>query len=132
MVKKHQRKTKEKAKELLKTFNEELIKRAKEYAEKDTNKDTLYALRPEYKEFEEEYTKPYMKKMKKYLDETRTKYEEEDKKLKEYQELNKQENRRNLEPAQKKKLTKKLEESEKHVKTLKDFIEKITEYSGLK
>jgi hypothetical protein len=123
---------KEKANELLKTFNEELIRRAKDYAEKDTNIDTLYQLREEYKEFQEEYTKPYMKKMKKYLDETRTKYEEEDKKLKEYQELNKQENRRNLEPAQKKKLTKKLEESEKHVKTLKDFIEKITEYSGLK
>jgi hypothetical protein len=123
---------KTKAKELLKTFNEELIKRAKEYAEKDTNKDTLYALRPEYKEFEEEYTKPYMKKMKKYLDETRTKYEEEVKILKQYQELNKQDNRKTLEPAQKKKLTQKLEESEKTVQTLKELIDKITEYSGLK
>ncbi len=52
---------KEKAKELSKTFNEELVKRAKEYAEKDTNKDTLYPLRLEYKEFEDEYTKPYRK-----------------------------------------------------------------------
>ena len=32
--------------------------------------------------------------MKQYIEETRTKYEEDDKKLKEYQELNKQENRK--------------------------------------
>jgi len=70
--------------------------------------------------------------MKKYLEETRTKYNEEEKVLKQYQELNKQENRKTLEPAQKKKLTQKLEESEKTVKTLKELIEKITEYSGLK
>jgi hypothetical protein len=123
---------KEKAKELLKTFNEELIKRAKEYADKDTNIDTLYPLRPEYKEFDDEYTKPYIKKMKKYLEETTTKYKEEETKLKEFQELNKQENRKTLDPAQKKKLTQKLEESEKNVKTLKELIDKITEYSGLK
>ena len=70
--------------------------------------------------------------MKKYLDETRTKYEEEVKILKQYQELNKQDNRKTLEPAQKKKLTQKLEESEKTVQTLKELIDKITEYSGLK
>jgi hypothetical protein len=122
---------KEKAKELLKTFQKELIKRAKEYADKDTKIETLYPLRDEYKEFDE-YKKPYMKKMKKYLEETRTKYNEEEKVLKQYQELNKQENRKTLEPAQKKKLTQKLEESEKTVKTLKELIEKITEYSGLK
>ena len=73
-----------------------------------------------------------LKKMKKYLDETRTKYEEEVKILKQYQELNKQDNRKTLEPAQKKKLTQKLEESEKTVQTLKELIDKITEYSGLK
>ncbi len=56
---------KEKANELLKTFNEELIRRAKDYAERDTNIDTLYQLRENYKEFQEEYTKPYMKKKKK-------------------------------------------------------------------
>jgi len=122
---------KEKAKELLKTFQKELIKRAKEYADKDTKIETLYPLRDEYKEFDE-YKKPYMEKMKKYLEETRTKYNEEEKVLKQYQELNKQENRKTLEPAQKKKLTQKLEESEKTVKTLKELIEKITEYSGLK
>ena len=122
---------KEKAKELLKTFQKELIKRAEEYADKDTKIETLYPLRDEYKEFDE-YKKPYMEKMKKYLEETRTKYNEEEKVLKQYQELNKQENRKTLEPAQKKKLTQKLEESEKTVKTLKELIEKITEYSGLK
>ena len=57
--------------------------------------------------------------------------EKEDKELKGYQELNKQENRKTLDPAQKKKLTQKLGESEKSVKTLKELIEKITEYSGL-
>ena len=70
--------------------------------------------------------------MKKYLEETTTKYKEEETKLKEFQELNKQENRKTLDPAQKKKLTQKLEESEKTVKTLKELIDKITEYSGLK
>jgi hypothetical protein len=72
---------KTKAKELLKTFNEELIKRAAEYAIKDTNMDTLYQFREEYKEFDE-YKKPYMEKMKKHLEETRTKYEKEDKEIK--------------------------------------------------
>jgi hypothetical protein len=70
--------------------------------------------------------------MKKHLEETRTKYEKEDKELKGYQELNKQENRKTLDTAQKKKLTTKLGESEKSVKTLKELIEKIAEYSGLK
>ena len=107
------------------------MKRAKEYAIKDSNMDTLYQLRDEYKEFDE-YKKPYMKKMKQHLEETRAKNEEEDKKLKEYQELNKQENRKTLEASQKKKLTQKLEESEKSVKTLKELIDKIIEYSGLK
>ncbi len=73
-----------------------------------------------------------MEKIKKYLEETRTKYNEAEKVLKQYQELNKQENRKTLETAQKRKLTQKLEESEKTVKTLKELIEKITEYSGLK
>jgi hypothetical protein len=123
--------SKGKAKELLKTFNEELIKRAAEYAIKDTNMDTLYQFREEYKEFDE-YKKPYMEKMKKHLEETRAKYEKEDKELKGYQEMNKQENRKTLDAAQKKKLTKKLEEYEKSVKTLKELIDKITEYSGLK
>ena len=123
--------SKEKAKELLKTFNEELIKRAAEYAIKDTNMDTLYQFREEYKEFDE-YKKPYMEKMKKHLEETRAKYEKEDKELKGYQEMNKQENRKTLDTNQKKKLTKKLEEYEKSVKTLKELIDKITEYSGLK
>ena len=109
-----------------------MIKRAKEYAEKDTNKDTLYPFRLEYKEFEEEYTKPNMKKMKKYLKDATTQYEEEDKQLKQYQEMNKQENRKNLDQGQKRNLTKKLELYEKNVKTLKELIDKITEYSGLK
>jgi hypothetical protein len=108
-----------------------LIKRATEYAIKDTNIDTLYQFREEYKEFDE-YKKPYMEKMKKHLEETKTKYEKEDKELKGYQEMNKQENRKALDAAQKKKLTKKLEEYEKSVKTLKELIDKITEYSGLK
>ena len=123
--------SKVKAKELLKTFNEELIKRATEYAIKDTNMDTLYQFREEYKEFDE-YKKPYMEKMKKHLEETKTKYEKEDKELKGYQEMNKQENRKTLDTSQKKKLTLKLGESEKSVKTLKELIEKIAEYSGLK
>ena len=46
--------------------------------------------------------------------------------------MNKQENRKTLDTNQKKKLTKKLEEYEKSVKTLKELIDKITEYSGLK
>ena len=70
--------------------------------------------------------------MKKHLEETKTKYEKEDKELKGYQEMNKQENRKTLDTNQKKKLTKKLEEYEKSVKTLKELIDKITEYSGLK
>ena len=45
---------KEKAKDLLDTFQNELIKRAREYAVKDTNMDTLYQFRVEYKEFKEE------------------------------------------------------------------------------
>jgi TnpA family transposase len=73
-----------------------------------------------------------MEKMKKYLEETTTKYNEAEKVLKKYQELNKHENRSELSEDQKKKVTKKLEESEKTVKTLKDLIDKINKYSGLK
>ncbi len=108
-----------------------MIKRAEEYADKDTKIETLYSLRDEYKEFDE-YKKPYMEKMKKYLEETKTKYEKEDEILKQFQEANKPENRIKLTEEQKKKVTKKLEESEKTVKTLKDLIDKINKYSGLK
>ena len=46
--------------------------------------------------------------------------------------MDKQENRKTLSQDQKKKVTKKLEESEKTVKTLKELIDKINQYSGLK
>ena len=42
-------------KELLDNFREELIKKAKEYAIKDTNLDTISPFRIEYKEFKDEY-----------------------------------------------------------------------------
>ena len=55
---------KDKANQLLKDFNDELIRRAKEYLIKDTNLDTLYPVRIEYKEYKKEYYEPYMEKMK--------------------------------------------------------------------
>ena len=123
---------KEKAKELLDTFQNELIKRAHEYAVKDTNMATLYQFRVEYKEFKEEYTKPYMENMKKHLEEAKQKLKEEDEKNKQFKEADKQENRKTLTPDQKRKLTKKFEESTKSIETLKGLIDKITEFSGLK
>jgi hypothetical protein len=123
---------KEKAKELLDNFREELIKKAKEYAVKDTNIDTISPLRIEYKEFKDEYEKPYMKKMKKLLEETKEKYKEAEEELSKYTELNKHENRKTLNTDQKKKLNTKLEESEKSVKKLSELIEKIKDYSGIK
>jgi hypothetical protein len=123
---------KDKAKQLLDDFDKELIKRAKEFLIKDTSLETLYPVRNEYKEYKKEYYEPYMEKMKKYLEETTTKYNEAEKVLKKYQELNKHENRSELSEDQKKKVTKKLEESEKTVKTLKELIDKISQYSGLK
>jgi hypothetical protein len=122
----------EKAKELLDDFDNELIKRAKEFLIKDTSLDTLYPVRNEYKEYKKEYYDPYMKKMKQYQDETKQKYEEENEKLKQYKEMDKQENRKTLTPDKKKKLTKKLEETTDSVKKLKDFLDKINEFSGLK
>ena len=58
-----------------------MIKKAKENLKKDISKETLYPLRPEYKEFKNEYFDPYMKKMKEYQDETKAKLEEENTKL---------------------------------------------------
>ena len=46
--------------------------------------------------------------------------------------MDKQENRKTLTPDKKKKLTKKLEETTDSVKKLKDFLDKINEFSGLK
>jgi len=123
---------KEKAKELLDNFRAELIKKAKEYAVKDTNIDTISPLRIEYKEFKDEYEKPYMKKMKKLLEETKEKYKEAEEELSKYTELNKHGNRKTLNTDQKKKLNTKLEESEKAVKKLSELIEKIKDYSGIK
>ena len=70
--------------------------------------------------------------MKEHLDEARKKYKEEEKTLNELKELSKHENRKTLTADQKKKLTKKLSESEKEFQSLKDLIDKITDYSGLK
>jgi len=123
---------KEKAKELLDNFSAELIRRAKEYAVKDTNLDTINPFRTEYKEFKDEYEKPYIEKMTKLLEDTKEKYKKEEEKLSEYKELNKHENRKGLTPEKKKRLTTKLEESEKSVKKLSELIEKIKEYSGIK
>jgi hypothetical protein len=123
---------KEKAKELLDNFREELIKKAKEYAIKDTNLDTISPLRIEYKEFKDEYEKPYMTKMKKLLEDTKEKYKKEEEELSKYTELNKYENRKTLNTDQKKKLKVKLEEAEKSVKKLSELIEKIKDYSGIK
>ena len=123
---------KAKAKELINAFDEELIKKAKEYLMKDISKETLYPLRPEYKEFKKEYFDPYMEKMKEYQDETKAKLEEETTKLSGYKEMNKHENRKDLTADQKKKLTKKLENSTESVKKLSEFLEKINEFSGLK
>ena len=122
---------KTKATDLLEKFNDELIKNAKEYAIKDTKLDTLYQFRVEYKDFKE-YKETYMQKMKEHLDEARKKYKEEEKTLNDLNELNKHEFRKTLNEDQKKKLTKKLSESEKEFKSLKDLIDKITDYSGLK
>ena len=60
--------------------------------------------------------------MKQYIEETRTKYEEDDKKLKEYQELNKQENRKTFDQALTKKLTKKLKNLKKLLKLQKNSL----------
>ena len=46
--------------------------------------------------------------------------------------MDKQENRKTLSPEQKKKLTKKLDEATESVKKLKELVDKINEYSGLK
>jgi len=122
---------KTKATELLEKFNKELIKNAKEYAIKDTKLDTLYQFRVEYKDFKE-YKETYMQKMKEHLYEARKKYKEEEKTLNDLKELSKHEFRKTLNEDQKKKHSKKLSESEKEVKSLKDLIDKITDYSGLK
>jgi hypothetical protein len=122
----------DKAKQLLTDFDEELIRKAKEYLIKDTTLDTLQAPRSEYKEFKKEYYEPYMKKIKEYQIQTKTQFEEENGKLLEYTELNKQENRKTLSSDQKKKLTKKLDEATESVKKLKELLEKFNEFSGLK
>ncbi len=49
--------------------------------------------------------------MKQYQDEKKQKYEEENEKLKQCKEMDKQENRKTLTPDKKKKLTKKFEET---------------------
>jgi hypothetical protein len=123
---------KDKAAKLLKDFNDELIRRAKEFLVKDTSLETLYPVRNEYKEFKKEYYDPYMKKMKQYQEETKQKFEVENEKLNQYKEMNKQENRKTLSPEQKKKLTKKLDETIESVKKLKELVDKINDFSGLK
>ena len=123
---------KDKANQLLKDFNDELIRRAKEYLIKDTNLDTLYPVRNEYKEYKKEYYEPYMEKMKEYQKDTKQKLEEENQKLLQYKEMDKQENRKTLSAEQKKKLTKKLDDATESVKKLKELVDKINEYSGLK
>ena len=132
MMKKQKKEDKEKAKELLDNFSAELIRRAKEYAVKDTNLDTISPFRIEYKEFKDEYEKPYMTKMKKLLEDTKEKYKKEEEELSKYTELNKHGNRKELSADQKKKLKVKLEEAEKSVKFFSELIEKIKEYSGIK
>jgi predicted AlkP superfamily phosphohydrolase/phosphomutase len=109
-----------------------LIKRAKDFFKKDTSIETMYPLRPEYKEFKNEYFDPYMKKMKEYQDETEKKLEEENTNLSKYKETDKPEERKKLTADQKKKLTKKLENSTESVKKLGEFLEKIKNFSGLK
>ena len=123
---------KAKAKALLDGFDKELIRRAKEYAIKDTSIDTLYSFRTEYKEFKKEYSDPYMKKMKEYQDETTQKLEDAKQKLSEYKELDKHENRKTLTADQKKKLNKKLDVATETVTKFKEFLDRINEYSGLK
>jgi hypothetical protein len=122
----------DKAKKLLDDFDSELIKRAKEFLVKDTSLETLYPVRNEYKEFKKEYYDPYMKKMKQYQEETKQKFEVENEKLTQYKEMDKQENRKTLTPDQKRKLTKELEETNDSVKKLKDLLDKINDFSGLK
>ena len=122
----------EKAKELLDDFDHELTKRAKEFLIKDTSLDTLYPVRNEYKEYKKEYYEPYMEKMKEYQNDTKQKLEEENQKLLQYKEMDKQENRKTLSPEQKKKLTKKLDETIESVKKLKELVDKINDFSGLK
>jgi hypothetical protein len=46
--------------------------------------------------------------------------------------MDKQENRKTLTPDKKKKLSKKLDETTDSVKKLKDLLDKINEFSGLK
>ena len=70
--------------------------------------------------------------MKEYQDETKATLVEENEKLLKYTEMDKHENRKSLSADQKRKLTKKLEASTETVKHLKDFLEKINEFSGLK
>ena len=123
---------KAKAKALLNGFDKELIRRAKEYAIKDTSIDTLYFFRTEYKEFKKEYSDPYMKKMKEYQDETTQKLKDAKQKLSDYKELNKHENRKDLTADQKKKLTKNLAAATETVTKFKEFLDRINEYSGLK
>ena len=89
-------------------------------------------MRIEYKDFKDEYEKPYIKKMKKLLEETKEKYKEAEEELSKFKELNKNENRKTLNTDQKKKLKVKLEEAEKSVKSFSELIEKVKEYSGLK
>ena len=73
-----------------------------------------------------------MKKMKRYQEKTKQKFEVENEKLNQYKEMDKQENRKTLTPDQKRKLTKKLEETNDSVKKLKDLLDKINDFSGLK
>ena len=64
--------------------------------------------------------------------ETKQNFEVENEKLTQYKEMDKQENRKTLTPDQKRKLTKKLEETNDSVKKLKDLLDKINDFSGLK
>jgi hypothetical protein len=73
-----------------------------------------------------------MKKMKEYQGETTQKLEDANKKLSDYKELNKHENRKDLIADQKKKLTKKLDAAKGTVTKFKEFLDRINEFSGLK
>jgi hypothetical protein len=95
-------------------------KRAKEYAVKDTNLDTINPIRIEYKEFEDEYEKPYMINEKAFRRD-KEKYQKEEE-LSKYKELNKHENRKESSGDHKKRLNTKLEASEKSVKKLPKLI----------
>ncbi len=131
-MKKVSQENRDKAKKLLDDFDNELNKRAKGFLIKDTSLETLYPIRNEYKEFKKEYYEPYMKKMKQYQEETKQKLEVENEILNQCKEMDKQENRKTLTPDQKRKLTKKREETNDSVKKLKDLLDKINDFSGLK